>query len=219
MSNVSYDQTKQIRSAAGTARTTPGISGTTRTPSQFQNQNQYGVNPAYGRTPSTPPPAAGTTPHLSKAAGGTGSGNPQRRPRESNKPAWLVNSQKRFQDRVGQQNNAATQQLQNQTQKQEFQSGQNLGYLRKQIEMAASNPNYTPSAPPQPAATTQPLGAPSMYQYQNAGQLQVPSMQQQVNQIPQLSQMNMMMQNPEYQNAFQQWLQQQYGQGLLNGRT
>ena len=60
---------------------------------------------------------------------------------------------------------------------------------------------------------------PSMYQYQNAGQLQVPSMQQQVNQIPQLSQMNMMMQNPEYQNAFQQWLQQQYGQGLLNGRS
>lgn len=214
MSSVSYDRTRQSRSAAGTARTTPGIAGTTSAPSQFQNQNQYGTNPAYGRTPSTPP-AAGTLPHLSKAAGGTGSGNPQKKP---NKPQWLVNNQQRFQQRVGHQNNSATQEMQRQTQKQEMQNGKNLQALQQQIRMAAADPAYTPSMPSQPGQMQQyqPQYQP---QYQNAGTLQVPSMQQQVNQIPQLAQMNMMMQNPAYRESFQQWLQQQYGQGLLTGQA
>ena len=97
MGNVSYDRTKQMRSAAGTARTTPGISGTTSAPSQFQYGNALG-------TPSTP---MGVNPqqHLSKAAGGKGAGA------GGGKPEWLQNSQNRFQRRIQHQNRSRSQRI------------------------------------------------------------------------------------------------------------
>jgi len=192
--NLSYDQTKRSRSAAGTARTTPGTAGTTSSPAPYL-ENQYGRVPEYGRTPSTPP--TNSTPHLSKAAGGKGAGG--------QKPQWLTGSQNNFDRKIQHRNSQDRQSAHSGMQQQERTSGQWLNQLRSQLRMAEQDPNYTPSAPPQ-----------QQYNYSDvASSLQIPGMQEQVNQIGELSQVSMYLQNPEYQSAFQQWLQQQYASGIL----
>jgi len=194
MGNISYDRTKQIRSAAGTARTSPGISGTTSSPSQFQYGGANSLN-----TPSTPP-GLNSQQHLSKAAGGQGAGSGQS---SGGRPEWLQNSQNRFQSRM---------QHQNRYQSQRMNFGE--GEARPMDYGQQDERNYSVT---QPGPMYQ-----SKYFQQRFGESAPSSPEQYQTQMQEYLNQNMqdfVGQSQTYQsnlqNSYQEWIQNRINQGLL----
>ena len=193
MGNISYDVTKQMRSAAGTARTTPGVGGTTNVPSQFQYGGANSLN-----TPSTPP---GLNPqqHLSKAAGGQGSGSGQS---SGGRPAWLQNSQDRFQRRNQYQHRRENQQA-------NFGGGEARPTDYGQPEPSATVTQPGPMYQSQYFQQRFPEGAPSTpEEYQT-------QMQNYLNQQYQDVQGQAQGYQAQLRNSYMEWVQNRINQGLL----
>lgn len=193
MGNISYDSSKRIRSAAGTSRTTPGIPGTSSNP-----RGNPGFR--YGETPSTPPASTSPTPHLSKAAGGKGAGV------GGSKPAWLQNTQSRFQSMIDYKNTQSRQ-----AESRPPSPAYGVGPEARQMSQVGPGARQMNQAAPPPSDPRYTVTTPGPMPYQNnTAALSAPEAG-----INSARDFQQMLQNPQMQASFQQWLQQQFQQGLL----
>jgi len=200
MGNISYDPTKRSRSAAGTARTTPGVSGTTAAPRSDPNFR-------YGSVPQVSAPAnSGETP---------GGGLPQ----------WLQNRQFQFQSsreleqRRERQNPVSVPSFgMEPSVAPSFASSLSSSTPPPFLTAPSFQPSISPSQQNGTAPSQQNGTAPSQQNGTAPSQQNgtAPSQQSNVSSFSgaQLD-MQKMMQNPKIQDEFKLWLQQKYPNGLI----